>query len=143
MKTEHIIALIARVRDSAYTFIIRELNKKKITGLVPSHGAILSNLFQKDRATMKELAYKIGRDKSTVTALVNKLAAAGYVAKEIDPDDSRITRLCLTSRGKSLRPAFDEISDRLISTAFSGFTRKERENIVKLIEKMLNNFYTG
>jgi DNA-binding MarR family transcriptional regulator len=142
MKTEHIIALIARVRDSAYAFIISELNKKQITRLVPSHGAILSHLFQKDRATMKELADKIGRDKSTLTALASKLAAAGYVTKETDPVDSRITRLCLTSRGKSLRPAFDEISDRLISTAFSGFTRKEKENTVKLIGKMLDNFYT-
>jgi DNA-binding MarR family transcriptional regulator len=89
---------------------------------------------------MKELAEKISRDKSTVTALVNKLVTAGYIRKETDTDDSRITHLCLTARGKSLKPAFDEISDRLISTAFSGFTQKERENTVKLIEKMLTNF---
>jgi len=142
MKTDHVIALIARVQDRAHAFIIEELNKRKITGLVPSHGAILSILFQKDKASMKELAEKIGRDKSTVTVLVNKLMAAGYVLKEKDLDDNRITYLRLTSKGKSLQPDFDEISKKLIFTAFSGFTQTNKEELVKGIEKMLNNFYS-
>lgn len=140
MKTDHVIALIARVRDKAYAFIIRELNKKKITGLVPSHGGIMSTLFKKDKVPMKELAERIGRDKSTVTALVNKLMRAGYVAKEKDPDDNRITYLCLTAKGRSLEHDFDEISEKLIATTFRGFSQKEREDIVKGIVKILNNF---
>ncbi len=140
MKTDHVIALIARVRDRAYEFIIRELNKKKITGLVPSHGGIMSTLFKKDRVPMKEIAERIGRDKSTVTALVNKLMRAGYVVKEKDPDDNRITYLCVTAKGRSLESDFDEISQRLIATAFRGFSQKERENIVRCIVQMLNNF---
>lgn len=140
MKTDHVIALIARVRDKAYAFIIRELNKKKITGLVPSHGGIMSTLFKKDKVPMKELAERIGRDKSTVTALVNKLMRAGYVAKEKNPDDNRITYLCLTAKGRSLEHDFDEISEKLIATTFRGFSQKEREDIVKGIVKILNNF---
>ncbi len=140
MKTDHIIALIARVRDKAYEFIIRELNKKRITGLVPSHGGIMSILFKKDKASMKELAERIGRDKSTVTALVSKLMAAGYVSREKDPDDNRIIYLRLTAKGKSMERDFDEISEKLIATAFHGFSQREREFIVKGIVKMLNNF---
>ena len=140
MKTDHVIALIARVRDKAYEFIIRELNKKRITGLVPSHGGIMSTLFKKNRASMKDLAARIGRDKSTVTALVNKLIAAGYVTRERDPDDNRITYLRLTAKGRSLEQDFDEISEKLIATAFSGFSQKERESMVKSVVKMLDNF---
>ena len=140
MKTDHVIALIARVRDKAYEFIIRELNKKKITGLVPSHGGIMSTLFKRDRASMKDLSERIGRDKSTVTALVNKLVRAGYVVKEKDPDDNRITYLCLTTKGRALENDFDEISENLIATAFHGFSQEERESMVKAIVKMLNNF---
>jgi DNA-binding MarR family transcriptional regulator len=140
VKTDHVVALIARVRDKAYEFIIRELNKKKITGLVPSHGGIMSTLFIRDRVPMKEVAERIGRDKSTVTALVNKLMRAGYVSKEKGPDDNRITYLCLTAKGRSLERAFDEISEKLIATAFHGFSQEEREDIVKGMVKMLNNF---
>jgi DNA-binding MarR family transcriptional regulator len=140
MKTDHVIALIARVRDKAYEFITRELYKKKIKGLVPSHGGIMSTLFKRDRLSMKEVAERIGRDKSTVTALVNKLEAAGYVLREKDVDDNRITYLCLTAEGRSLESDFDDISKRLIAKAFQGFSQKEQERIVQAIVKMLNNF---
>lgn len=100
----------------------------------------MSNLFKKDRVPMKEIAERIGRDKSTVTSLVNKLVDAGFVVKESDPDDKRITCLCLTARGRSLENDFDKISERLIATAFRSFSQKEREELVRGIVKMLNNF---
>jgi DNA-binding MarR family transcriptional regulator len=140
MKTDHVIALIARVRDKAYEFIIRELNKKGITGLAPSHGGIMSTLFLKDRASMKELSERISRDKSTVTALVNKLVRSGYAAKEKSDDDNRITYLCLTDKGRALEKHFDEISDKMIARAFQGFSRNEQEAMVKAVIKMLKNF---
>jgi len=56
--------------------------KRNIKGLVTSHGDILYALFQKRTLTMKEIAEGIEKDKSTVTALVNKLIAHGYVQKE-------------------------------------------------------------
>ena len=140
VKTDHVIALIARVRDRAYEFLIKELNKKRITGLVPSHGGIMSTLFRRDRASMKELSERIGRDKSTVTALVNKLVRAGYAVKEKDDEDNRITYLRLTEKGRALEMDFDEISEKLIARAFRGFSPKERESMVKAVVKMLNNF---
>jgi len=100
----------------------------------------MSTLFKRDRASMKELSDRIGRDKSTVTALVSKLVRAGYVVKEKDPDDNRITYLCLTTKGRALEKDFDEISENLIATAFHGFSQEERESMVKAIVRMLNNF---
>jgi len=91
---------------------------------------------------MKELAEKIGRDKSTLTALVKKLTKEGYVSRKRDPDDGRITYLYLTPKGKSLQPDFNEISKKLISRAFKGFSIKDREGLVKGLEKMLRNFST-
>ena len=140
METDHVIALVARVRDAAYEWIVQELKKRKITGLVPSHGAILNVLFQEEQASMKALAARIGRDKSTVTALVNKLSMAGCVCKEKDTGDGRKTHIRLTDKGKSLQPDFDRISRQLIATAFKGFSQTEREATVQGIEKMLNNF---
>ena len=89
---------------------------------------------------MKVLAERINRDKSTVTALVRKLMRAGYVVKEKDPEDNRISYLSLTAKGRALEPDFDEISENLIANAFKGFSRKERMTLVKGIIKMLNNF---
>ena len=64
---------IAKIHEYADRFIIQELKKNNITGLVPSHGEILLWLYQNDKMTMKNIADKIHRSKSTVTVLVNKL----------------------------------------------------------------------
>jgi DNA-binding MarR family transcriptional regulator len=140
MKTNHVVALISKVRDRAHSFIIRELEKNHIRGLVPSHGAILSHLFKKDGVSMKELAEEICRDKSTVTVLINKLVSSGYVRKQQSEDDQRIFNVYLTAKGELLKPEFDIVSQKLIERTFSDINQKEAEIIVKGLEKMLRNF---
>ncbi len=84
MRTEHIISLISRIRDKANRLIVSELRVRNMPGLAPSHGDILILLFQSETVSMREIAEKIGRDKSTVTALIKKLIDIGYVEKRED-----------------------------------------------------------
>jgi DNA-binding MarR family transcriptional regulator len=92
------------------TFIMQGLREEGVRDIVPSHGGILRNLFQSGHATMGELARSIGRDPSTVTALVHKLKGLGYVAMERDTLDSRVNIVTLTERGRELEPAFSRVS---------------------------------
>ncbi len=140
MKTDHIIALVSKTREKSNAFIMTKLKELGIEGLAPSHGDILVNLFRSSPLPMKELAERIGRDKSTVTALINKLIKLEYVKKQSDPSDSRVTLIGLTSKGKELKPDFEYVSAKLLSTTFKGFSNDEREQAVRLLERILNNF---
>ncbi|NLJ76587.1 MAG: MarR family transcriptional regulator, partial [Peptococcaceae bacterium] len=82
MREGNALALISRIRDKANRFIVRELENQGIRGIVPSHGDILMILFRENKCTMKGLAERICRTKSTVTILVEKLIAYNYVKKE-------------------------------------------------------------
>jgi DNA-binding MarR family transcriptional regulator len=139
MKTNHIISLVSRIRDKASRLIIHELNTRNISGLAPSHGDILVLLFHSGTVSMREIAQKIGRDKSTVTALVKKLIDFGYVQKEPDRNDSRVTRIKLTKPGRALREDFDEISKTLLQRVYKGFTEKEKEVMVHGLERINRN----
>jgi DNA-binding MarR family transcriptional regulator len=88
---------------------------------------------------MREIAKRIGRDKSTVTALVKKLIDFGYVEKEQDLNDSRVTLVKLTKPGRALRKDFDEISETLLQRVYKGFTEKEREVMVNGLERINGN----
>jgi DNA-binding MarR family transcriptional regulator len=140
VKTDHVIALIAGIREKAYRFLVRELSLRGIDGLAPSHGAILSTLYNHGPVSMQELARRIDRDKSTVTALVKKLQDHGYVERAADPADGRVSIIHPTARALALRPGFEEISQRLIATAYQGFDQEERETLVRGLEKMLDAF---
>ena len=47
MKTDHIVALISRIREQANNLLVAELAKRGHAGLAPSHGAILHALAER------------------------------------------------------------------------------------------------
>jgi len=140
METKNIISLISKIRESANKFIINEMNKWEIKGLVTSHGDILITLFKNQKQTMKELAEKIAKDKSTVTALVDKLIKQGYVEKAKDPEDNRVVFVTLTEKGKELKPMFDSISKDILAITYKDISQNEKEELIKILNKIKNNF---
>lgn len=139
MKPRITIARISRISDKAHRFIIQELEKRGIYGIVPSHGGILSFLYSHENMTMKELAEKIHRSKPTVTVLVDKLVALGYVLKEKSDADSRVTYIRLTEQGKAFQKDFQEISQSLNEKIFQGISETEMNVVDPILEKIMHN----
>jgi len=139
VKTDHIISLVSKIRTKANALITKELRDRNVNGLAPSHGDILVFLFGKERSTMRELAQSIGRDKSTVTALVKKLIVHGYVETAADDRDSRVTVVSLTEKGRQLKPDFEAISQIVLNRVYGNCSVKEKEVIISGLEKLLGN----
>lgn len=140
MNTNHIISLIAAIKYKADKYIVEQLNMNGIVGLVPSHGEILSSLFNHKSLTMKQIADKIDRDKSTVTTLIKKLIDLGYIKRESGINDKREVYISLTSKGKSFEPIFNQISSNVIGKAYFEFSHEEKESLINLLEKSYKNW---
>lgn len=140
METKDIISLISKIRGSANKFITDEMENCGVKGLVPSHGDIIAALLKREKLTMKELAEKIGKDKSTITALVDKLIRLGYVEKTRDIEDNRVVFVTLTEKGKELKPMFAAISQDLLSVVYKDISENEKEELIKTLKKIKNNF---
>lgn len=140
MKTDDTISLIGKISEKADKFIVKELEKLGLRNIAPSHGDILSALFKYHEATMTEIANAINRDRSTVTALVNKLTALGYVASRKDPNDNRSSIIYLTEKGESLEPGFREISEKLYMLEYGGISHEEKAIFRDLLQRIYDNF---
>ena len=140
METKAIAALISQARAGINRFLGQELEKLGIKGLSPSHGSILAHLFTNGRVTMTALARAVRRDKSTVTTLVGKLVAHGYVRKVHCENDQRAIYVSLTAQGEALKPAFDDISNRLLARLWYGINVDEQEEMVRIMKKIISNF---
>ena len=140
MNTRDVISLISKTREKVNRFIVSELSSAGMDGIVTSHGDIIDALFKKPRLTMAEIAEKIGRDKSTVTALVDKLVRLGYVTKERDTEDTRVVYVTLTQKGLELKPIFEAISQELLKTFYDGVSEQEKEELVRILNKIYSNF---
>lgn len=134
------VSTLSRTLAAANRFLMTRLRDEGLDSLVPSHGDILMHLFVHEDVTMHELALAIGREPSTVTCLVRKLANAGYVQTAKHDGDRRITYASLTEQGRRLRGVFDEISAELVATQMTGVSPAAFDVTRDTLETMRRNF---
>jgi DNA-binding MarR family transcriptional regulator len=141
MNDKYIIYFISRTKANMIKFIENKLKENKLDDLIPTHGNILTALYESDKKlTMKEIANKIGKDKSTVTSLVNKLINLGYVEKEKCSKDKRVTYIGLTQKARDIEDSFNFISSQVKETAYNNFTEDEKKEFLRLLRKLSSNF---
>ncbi len=141
MNDKYIVYFISRTKKKMTTFIENKLKEKELNDLVPAYGNILTALYDnKGILSMKEIGILIGKDKSTVTALCNKLINLGYIEKEKSTKDKRVTYIKITQKAKNIESKFNEISAEVYSRAYRNFTLEEKKIFLKLLKKLNNNF---
>lgn len=123
------------------SFIETALQAHGLSDIIPSHGNILTVLYEaKEPMTMKAIAERIGKDKSTVTFLVNRLIELGYVGKTAADFDKRVSLIALTDLGRAKEADYRLISNAVTETAYRGFSEDEKETFLALLKRMNQNF---
>lgn len=140
MQNRDAISLISKIREKVNRFIVAEMVKYGIDGIGTSHGDIIYQLFKKPRLTMADISKGINKDKSTVTALVDKLVRLGYVTKERDREDTRVVYVALTHKGSELKPIFESISKEMLDVFYLNISEKEKEDLLNVLKKIYSNF---
>ena len=94
-------------------------------------------LWEEDRQTVKGLSEKLFLEPSTMTPMLKRLEAMGYVRRERDTEDERSVRVSLTDTGRALREkAFDY---RETTAKAAGLTPDELRTLQKAIVKLRTN----
>src|SRR5574344_548890 len=132
-----VISLISHLHTATADFTNKRLADKG--DFVSSHGFILFQLAGEEKLTMGESAKRINRDKSTTTVLVRKLKEEGLVKNENSTEDSRVKYILLTKKGKEFNELTSTISRELLAQCYKGFTQKEKDELLRLLQKMNNN----
>ena len=134
------IAKVSQIHSLTAEFLKKRLAEHGFDDFASSHGYILYQLSVNASITMKELAAKINRDKSTTTVLVRKLEKAGLVKVQTDSADKRSKLLSLTQKGNEYNQMTKQLSQQLLDTFYKGFTQKEKEEFCSLLDKIKGNF---
>lgn len=140
MKPRDAVSLISKIREKTNRFLIAEMAKYGVDDIAISHGDIIFALFYATRLTMADIAKRIDKDKSTVTALVDKLVRLGYVTKERDSVDSRVVYVALTPKGEELKPVFETISQQMLDVFYLDISEQEKEELLRILMKIHHNF---
>ena len=84
----------------------------------------------------KDLVEELDISPAAVSELVSKLEKDEYVTREVDQSDKRATLIKLTDLGKARAAELADERNERFSKAFTALTDKEKEQLLKLLEKL-------
>jgi len=83
-----------------------------------------------------DLARALLVPKPSVTFLVKRMEAAGYLKRELQPDDLRRFRLTLTASGRRAMESARKIIDQEFGRRLSRLTQAQRVELMRIFERM-------
>lgn len=108
-------------------------------GLGAGQVGFLAALYRDAVESQNELAERLCIDKGTTAEALARLEAAGYITREVSPDDRRVKRVRLTPEGEAFRDTFSGILTDLSAALASGLDPGERRLLIELLSRMAAN----
>lgn len=105
-------------------------------GLTYTQYVALVALYEEDDQTVGALGEKLFLESNTLTPILKKLEAMGYVQRRRDPADERQVRVSLTPEGRKLGPA-GLGSELYEATGLGNDFAKVQQTVVKLRDNLL------
>ena len=131
--------LIAKVQLLSERIFAKILAKYDLTEISPAQGRILFVLWQRDGISIQELARKTSLGKSTLTSMLDRLADAGYLTREISGEDRRKIIIRLIKKDRNMRAVYQSVSDKMMGLFYQGFSSGEISQFENHLSRVLAN----
>jgi DNA-binding MarR family transcriptional regulator len=90
-----------------------------------------------------ELADRVGRDYTTVSRQVAKLADLGLVIRRAGKTDRRVTEAVVSEKGEAVSELLDRARERLAGKALADWSDGDLEELARLLRRFADNLMHG
>ncbi|MCK9390197.1 MAG: MarR family transcriptional regulator [Syntrophales bacterium] len=104
-------------------------------GLTPVQGLVLTAVSEEEGLSAGEIGKLLVLDQATLSGILERLAEAGWIIKEIAEEDKRYLRIYLTPRARELTGAIIRERDEANEEIMGGLRIEER----LLLKRMLTD----
>lgn len=122
-------------------FITAELKRHNF-GLSHKQVVVLKVLRQNGPLPQNDLAFITNRDKATLVRFINTLEKGGLVKRKSCAEDKRVNRVMITSKGTEVLNSALPIFKNLITQIQKGISSEEKQQVIGVTEKIMNNIQT-
>lgn len=135
-RTGFLISQIKQVQARIFQRLLQDSGVEEFNG---PQGRILYVLWQKDEVPIVELSQKTGLAKNTLTVMLGRMEEAGLIDKKASDSDKRQSLIVLTGKAKNLQEKYDEVSQKMNSVFYDGFTEKEVATMDGYLDRIIEN----
>ncbi|MEU9713068.1 MULTISPECIES: MarR family winged helix-turn-helix transcriptional regulator [unclassified Streptomyces] len=123
----HLLASIARSHRNLAGGLLRQV------GLFPGQELLLMRLWNRDHQPQADLVTALRIEAPTVTKMLKRLEAQGFVTRHRPPDNQRIVIVSLSDKGRGLRREVESLWGELEEAAVGGLTEAERRQTLEVL----------
>ena len=105
---------------------------------VPQFG-MLDFLLTNSEAVQTDLANHLHKDKSVILRQLDQLEQAGWVERQMDPEDRRRKNLVVTKAGQEVHRKAARVRDKVLAQVLEGIALKDVETMLKVLHRMAEN----
>ena len=131
--------LISRIKQTGTRIFDRMLAESGIDAFNGAQGRILYILWQKDEISISSISAQTSLANTTLTAMLDRMEAAGLIARKPDPKDRRNRLIALTEKAKSLQDDYTRISGQMNEIYYTGFSEEEILQFESYLNRVLTN----
>ena len=112
---------------------------EKLAGITAAKWRILYIIDREPQCTQKLLTDQIEVDPGSITRQVKRLEAEGYIRREDDPRDNRLTRIFLTARGRRYVDRKMDLRREFLRRMLAGIPQKDVDQLQATLTRIYDN----
>jgi DNA-binding MarR family transcriptional regulator len=128
-----IIFLLAKAYQKAHGDFKKRLQSY---GLTPIQHLILEVLWGQDGLSASDIGKKLVLDGATLSGVLERLAAGGWILKKPDACDKRVLRNFLTPMSKELKPKLSQTREQTNEDLLKSFSIEEKVLLKRFLREM-------
>lgn len=117
----------------------KKLKARGMGAINSAQGRILFVLWQKDGISITELARKTSLEKSTLTAMLDRLERRGFLKRVRLADDRRKILIVLTDANARLKRKYEDVSAEMVELFYAGLAEADRDRFEKYLRAIYAN----
>jgi len=86
-----------------------------------------------------ELAELVGRDYTTVSRQITKLASLSLITRRLSKTDNRVREAVITAKGKRMTSAIDAARERMAATLFAKWSKGDLQDLTRLMRRFADD----
>jgi DNA-binding MarR family transcriptional regulator len=128
------IFLLAKAYQKAHGRFKKDLKPFKLTNI---QHLVLEALWYREGFTAAEMGKFLVLDKATLSGVLDRLAEAGWIRKEPDPDDGRVVRLYTTEKADKMKEELIALRKAANQKLLAAFKPEERVLLKRFLRDLM------
>jgi DNA-binding MarR family transcriptional regulator len=130
--------LISKIHRLSGRIFAKKLKEHQIE-INPAQGRIMFVLWRDDGISINALAKRTSLGKSTLTSMLDRLEAAGYVRRVRSAQDRRSILIERTDKDRAWQEAYVQVSQEMSALYYAGFSEDEIGELEGYLRRILDN----